>query len=409
ADNGNITIENLEQGVNSLKIKAVDEAGNETSEVTLPFFVDSIAPEEPALKSIDDDSAENSMTDFAAQNKQKLVNGKEDVTFTLEAADDTSNKENSYSCIASVELTKIGNKTLSPAISGTPYSQENGKQVYSITVPKDKLASGSATVTVKDKAGNSTTLGMFNFLLDNKAPVVSLASPSDKVNKTISLSGSATDNQEIDESTLKLEYSTDKTTWTPLSSDNAGEEYKADISDSVISVTGFDTTKFPDNSTVYVRVVISDKAKNEGVSKEVALNINQDSDRPVVKIDNLARLKDGTFILKYGTNAQVTGTLSDDDSTAGKVVEKFVISESPYDGSGSVENLAKKFNPTTGDFTFEPKNTEDGAKTLYFYIKDNDGSEFYTTAPDTNSSGETTYLQNPKLYLKTEPLEDTLA
>ena len=410
ADNGNITVENLEQGVNSLKIKAVDEAGNETSEVVLPFFVDSIAPEEPALKSIDDDSAENSMTDFAAQNKQKLVNGKEDVTFTLEAADDTSNKENSYSGIASVEFTKIGNKTLSPAISGTLSSQENGKQVYSITVPADKLASGSATVTVKDKAGNSTTLGMFNFLLDNKAPVVSLASPSDKVNKTISLSGSATDNQEIDESTLKLEYSTDKTSWTALSSDKAGSDYKADISDSVISVTGFDTTKFTDNSTVYVRVVISDKAKNEGVSKEVTLNINQDSDRPVVKIDNLARLKDGTFILKYGTNAQVTGTLSDDDSTAGKVVEEFVISESPYDGSGSVENLAKKFNSTTGDFTFEPKNTEDGAKTLYFYIKDNNGSEFYTTAlTGTDSSGNTTYLQNPKLYLKTEPLEDTLA
>ena len=410
ADNGNITVENLVQGVNSLKIKAADEAGNETSEVVLSFFVDSIAPKEPALKSIDDDSAENSMTDFAAQNKQKLVNGKDAVTFTLEAADDdTSNKENSYSGIASVELTKIGNKTLSPAISGTLYSQENGKQVYSITVPKDKLASGSATVTVKDKAGNSTTLGMFNFLLDNKAPVVSLASPSDKVNKTISLSGSATDNQEIDGSTLKLEYSTDKTSWTALSSDNAGSDYKADISDSVISVTGFDTTKFTDNSTVYVRVVISDKAKNEGVSEAVTLNINQDSDRPVVKIDNLARLKDGTFILKYGTNAQVTGTLSDDDSTAGKVVEEFVISESPYDGSGSVENLAKKFNSTTGDFTFEPKNTEDGAKTLYFYIKDNSGSEFYTTASTTDSSGNTTYLQNPKLYLKTEPLEDTLA
>ena len=411
-DNGNITVENLAQGLNTLKIKAADEAGNETSEAAISFFVDSLAPAEPALKSVDRDSDTSSMADFAAQNKQKLVNGNSDVVFKVEvadkAADDTSGGENTYSGIASVELTKIGNKTFAKAISGTPVSEENG--VYSITVPAGELASGSANVTVKDRAGNATTLGMFNFLLDNNPPAVSMSSPAGDVNKTISLSASATDNQEIDGATLKLEYSLDKAAWIELSSANAGSEYKAVISDSVISVTGFDTTKFEDKSTVYVRAVISDKAKNEGKSEMVALRINQDSDRPVVKIDNLARLGDGTFILKYGTNAQITGTLSDDDSTSGAVVEEFVISETPYTGSESVKNLAKKFDSATGDFTFEPENTEDGTKTLYFYIKDNGGSEFYTTAStDTDSSGGTTYLQNPKLYLKTEQLDDSLA
>ena len=408
-DNGNITVENLAQGVNTLKIKAADEAGNETSEVAISFFVDSIAPTEPALKSVDSDSDTSSMADFAAQNKQKLVNGKEDVTFTLEAADDTSGGENSYSGIASVELTKIGNKTLTKTISGTFVLEENGKSVYSITIPAKELASGSANVTVKDKAGNATTLGMFNFLLDDKPPAVSMSSPAGDVNKTISLGASATDNQEIDGATLKLEYSADKTAWTELSSVNAGLEYKAVISDSVISVTGFDTTKFADKSTVYVRAVISDKAKNEGMSEAAALRINQDSDRPVVKIDNLARLGDGTFILKYGTNAQITGTLSDDDSTSSAVVEEFVISGSPYTGSESVKGTTT-FDKTTGDFTFEPENTEDGEKTLYLYIKDNGGNEFYTTASTgADSSRSATYLKNPKLYLKTEPLDDSLA
>ncbi|MDO5766547.1 MAG: Ig-like domain-containing protein, partial [Spirochaetales bacterium] len=408
-DNGNITVENLAQGLNTLKIKAADEAGNETSEAVISFFVDSLAPAEPVLRSVDSDSDKGSMADFAAQNKQKLVNGKEDVTFTLEAADDTSGGENSYSGIASVELAKIGNKTLDKAISGNFVSEENGKKVYSITVPAGELASGSANVTVKDRAGNAATLGMFNFLLDNKAPAVSMSSPAGDVNKTISLSASATDNQEIDGTTLKLEYSADKTAWTELSSVNAGPEYKAVISDSVISVTGFDTTKFADKSTVYVRAVISDKAKNEGMSEAVALRINQDSDRPVVKIDNLARLGDGTFILKYGTNAQITGTLSDDDSTADAVVEEFVISETPYTGSENVKGTTT-FDKTTGDFTFEPENTEDGEKTLYFYVKDNGGSEFYTTASTgADSSGNTTYLKNPKLYLKTEQLDDSLA
>lgn len=406
-DNGNITVENLAQGLNTLKIKAADEAGNETSEAAISFFVDSLAPAEPALKSVDRDSDEGSMADFAAQNKQKLVNGEEDVTFTLEASDDTSGGENSYSGIVSVELAKIGNKTLAKAISGTLVSEENG--VYSITVPAGELASGSANVTVKDKAGNAATLGMFNFLLDNKAPAVSMSSPADDVNKTISLSASATDNQEIDGATLKLEYSADKTAWTELSSVNAGPEYKAVISDSVISVTGFDTTKFADKSTVYVRAVISDKAKNEGMSEAAALRINQDSDRPVVKIDNLARLGDGTFILKYGTNAQITGTLSDDDSTSGAVVEEFVISETSYTGSGDVKGTTT-FDKKTGDFTFTPSSKEDGEKTFYIYIKDNGGNEFYTTASTgTDSSGSATYLKNPKLYLKTEQFDDSLA
>lgn len=399
ADNGNFSVENLSEGVNTLKIKAVDEAGNENTAVVLSFFVDSAAPAELELKSVDSDSDESSMTDFAAQNKQKLVNGKEDVTFTLAVEDDISSGENAYSGIASVELTKIGNKTLSASVSGTFVSEKNGKSVYSITIPHENLASGSATVTVKDKAGNATTLGMFNFLLDSKAPTVLLSSPAGDVNKTISLSGSATDNQEIDEETLRLEYSTDNSSWESLSSENAGSKYKAVISDSAITVTEFDTTKFDDNSTVYVRAAISDKAKNEGVSDSVALKINQDSDRPSVKISNLTKLSGG-FILKYGTKAQLTGTVSDDDSTSSAVVKQLVISESPYAGSGDITNLAS-FDKATGDFTFTPSDTEDGAKTLYFYIKDNGGSEFYTTASAS--------LENPKLYLKTEKLEDSVS
>lgn len=418
ADNGNFSVENLSQGVNSLKIKAVDEAGNENSPyITLSFFVDSLAPAEPALKSVDSDSDESSMADFIGQNKQKLVNGNSDVVFTVEAADtvsgDASSGENSYSGIASVELTKIGNTAKS--ISGILVSEENGKSVYSITIPKGDLASGSATVTVKDKAGNATTLGMFNLLLDNKAPTVTLTAPADAdsstserdVNKIISLSGNASDNQTLDESSVYLEYSTDNANWEILTTENAGENYKVEWN-SGISTSGIDTSKFADKSTVYIRAAAKDEAGNTGYSDSVALYVNQDTDRPVVKISNLTKLSGG-FILKYGTDAQVTGTVSDDDSTSSAVVESLVISESPYNGSGDVENLAS-FNPVSGDFTFTPSSKEDGEKTFYIYIKDNGGNEFYTTASTgTDSSGNTTYLENPRLYLKTDSLEDSLA
>ena len=417
ADNGNFSVENLSEGVNSLKIKAVDEAGNENSPyITLSFFVDSLAPAEPALKSVDSDSDESSMADFIGQNKQKLVNGNSDVVFTVEAADKVSDNvssgESSYSGIASVELTKIGNKTLSKTISGI---KDETSGFYSITIPKDDLASGSATVTVKDKAGNATTLGMFNLLLDNKAPTVTLTAPADAdsstsardVNKTISLSASASDNQTLDESSVYLEYSTDKATWEILTAENAGEKYEVKWN-SGISASGIDTSKFADKSTVYIRAAAKDEAGNTGYSDSVELYVNQDTDRPVVKISNLTKLSGG-FILKYGTDAQVTGTVSDDDSTSSAVVESLVISESPYNGSGEVKNLVS-FNSVSGDFTFTPSSKEDGEKTFYIYIKDNGGNEFYTTASTgTDSSGNTTYLENPRLYLKTEKLADSLA
>ncbi len=423
AENSSIAVESLVQGLNTIKIKAVDEAGNETSYVALSFFVDSLAPAEPTLKSVGDDTDDSSMSDFASQNKQKLVNGKSDLSFTVAVADDTSKGDSTYSGIASVELTKIGNSERS--IAGTFVSTDDGTAVYSITIPADKLASGSATVTVKDKAGNSTNLGMFNLVLDNKAPTVTLSAPTDAdsstadvrdVNKTISLTGNATDNQTTDSFAVSLEYSTDNTTWTTLTTDNAGSDYKVEW-DSGISATGIDTTNFTDKSTIYIRAAATDEAQNTGYSEALTLYVNQDSDRPVVKIDNLTKLSDGTFILKYGKDAQVTGTVSDDDSTTGSAVAYFAIAEEAIVGmSGenfvnasnvTVTNLAE-FTASSGDFTFTPSDKEDGTKTFYIYIKDNGGSEFYTPATTGTDSDGTTYLANPKLYLKTEQLSDSV-
>lgn len=426
AENGNISLENLNQGVNTIKIKARDEAGNETSYVTLSFFVDSLAPAEPELKSVGSDSDSSSMADFAAQNKQKLVNGKTDLTFTVSVADTTTGGADTYSGISSVKLTKIGNaeKSIEGILAST--SSDDGKTVYSITIPAAQLASGSATVTVTDKAENSTSLGMFNLVLDNKAPTVTLSAPADAdtstadkrdVNKTISLTGSATDNQTTDSFAVSLEYSTDNSTWTTLSTENAGSSYKVEWNSGIIA-SGIDTTNFTDKSTVYIRATATDDAGNTGYSDSLTLYVNQNSDRPIVKISNLTKLSDGTFILKYGKDAQVTGTVSDDDSTTTAAVEYFAIAEEPIIGmseenfvdaeGNTVTNLAE-FTAASGDFTFTPASPDDGKKTFYIYIKDNGGNEFYTTAATgTDSDRAATYLLNPKLYLKTAALDDSL-
>lgn len=410
ADNGNFSIESgIVQGINTLQVKAVDEAGNESSSVSLSFFVDSIAPSEPALKSIDDDSNESSMSAYFAQNTQKLVNGKDDVAFTVAVSD--SGESASYSGIASVVLTKIGNT--SKNIAGTAGTDDTS--VYTVTIPSENLLSGSVTVTVTDNAGNSTSLPVFNLLVDKTAPTVKLTAPSDAdsttalrdVNGTISLSASATDNQSLNESSVAIEYSTgsDNTkTWTALSTDTAGDGFTVVCSDSAITASGIDTTKFTDKSTVYLRAAISDQAGNTGYSSEVELYVNQDSDRPVIKISNLTQLSDGSFILKYGKDAQITGTVTDDDSDDSTVINTLVISESAYTGSETATGTTS-FTKATGEFTFTPSDTSDGEKTLFFYIKDNAGNEFYTK----DSSSEVTYLKNPKLYCKSDKIEDSAA
>lgn len=415
ADNGNFSIESgIVQGINTLQVKAVDEAGNESSSVSLSFFVDSIAPSEPALKSIDDDSNESSMSAYFAQNTQKLVNGKDDVAFTVAVSD--SGESASYSGIASVVLTKIGNT--SKNIAGTAGTDDTS--VYTVTIPSDGLLSGSVTVTVTDNAGNLTSLPVFNLLVDKTSPTVKLTVPSDAdsttavrdVNGTISLSASATDNQSLNESSVAIEYSTgsgDTKAWAALSTDNAGEGFTVVCSDSAITATGIDTTNFTDKSTVYLRAAISDQAGNTGYSSEVELYVNQDSDRPVIKISNLTQLSDGSFILKYGKDAQITGTVTDDDSDDSTVINKLVISESAYTGSETATGTTS-FTKATGEFTFTPSDTSDGEKTLFFYIKDNAGNEFYTTAETgKDSSSEVTYLKNPKLYCKSDKIEDSAA
>lgn len=413
ADNSNFPT-TFKEGFNSIKIKANDEAGNSTTDIELSFYVDSLAPSTATLKSVDSDTDVTSVRNYQNQEKQKLVNKDNDVTFTLAVADDTSSDSSTYSGIDSVSLTKIGNTKLSSAINGTPTDTNSttGEKTFSITIPKANLSTGAVTVVVKDNAGNSSEFQMFNLLVDTSVPILTLTSPSDAdtstsdvtdVNKVISISGNASDNQNLEISSVKLEYkkkseTAEDSAWTELSTGDYSLSKSATVNSpsTTLTASGIDTTKFTDGGNIYIRAVANDAAGNSGTSNVLTLHVNQDSDRPVVKITNLTE-SNGTYILKYGTNAQITGTITDDDATSSQVVKTLVISESQYTGSeGETAEGKTTFKSSTGDFTFTPSNTEDGTKTFYIYIEDNNGNKFYTTAE--------TYLENPKVYLKTTDL-----
>ena len=260
---------------------------------------------------------------------------------------------------------------------------------------------------------------------------VKLLSPTDadsstdgiQVNGTISFSGTISDDNVLpdeDKITIVLQY-WDSVTWLDI--------YKTapeNVTDTIVimpnlsisgtysfTVSGFDTTELKDGTTYYLRAVAKDKAGNEGKSAPdlstdlnpiknaaLTLNVSQDSDRPKVNINNLFNSDSlGKYLLKHGTNAQVTGRISDDDSTATAVVASLVISETAYTGSESFANLAT-IDKSTGEFTFTPSDPNDGTKTFYIYIEDNAGGKFYTTYNAGSDATETTkYLKCPKILL----------
>lgn len=431
--NANFTYDSFVEGINTLLVKAVDDAENETEITkTLIFYVDTKSPSAATLTSLDDITDATTLENYNTEtgSSKKLVNATSDLNFTLTLQDDNSVDTTTYSGIASATITKIGSTTTS--ISGTVDESDSSK--YSFTISAAELKSigtgGAVTVKVLDKAGNSADFTVFNILVDKDAPSLTLASPSDAdnsssdkidVNKTISLSGTATDTNELDSSTIVLECNETSATasdgWLTLTSDSSADldtsKYKfagssfAITQSSSFSVSGLDTSKFTDKSSIYLRATAKDMAGNQGYSSVITLYVNQDSDRPIVKISNITQQSDGSFILKYGTNAQVTGTISDDDSVSSAVIKNLVISESAYNGTGTEPTNLASFTSTTGDFTFTPSDTTDGEKSFYIYIEDNNGGVFYTTATTTAVSGETQYLSNPKLYLQTTQLSDS--
>ena len=280
-----------------------------------------------------------------------------------------------------------------------------------------------AIVTDDAGVGNSQTVNLATVVIDTKSPEVVLDMPKDanpasseniEINGIISLSGSVKDENTLSENNeddgsntvTAIRYvqvasssvsapENESTSWKEIPGLTITGSY-------TYTASGFDTTKFDDETFYYIQTVAVDKSGNTGYSPACLVKISQDSDRPKVKINNLTPNGD-SYILKYGNKAQVTGTITDDDSTNSQTIRKLFITESAYTGTGTEPTNLVSFTASTGDFTFTPSDTEDGTKTFYIYVEDNDGGKFYTTAPVTGEGSESSpykYLSNPKIYVK---------
>lgn len=342
-------------GTNTLVFTAVDAAGNKSTSTTLNVRRDNVAPT-LRLVSIDGTTYDGNA---------KLVNGTKDVEFIVEAADAASG-------IASV---KYGN------VDGTPVKGQSGQ--YSFTIAAKSLATMEVNTTATDNAGNTTTTKLFNITLDKDAPVVNITSSLDKdtstpaveVNGTIALEGNSSDGSYALTATPVFWYTLTKPTdpvtstagWTRIfkeGTDNITKESTSTAWKSLNIDTKSDFGTLTDGTHVYVVAAVTDAAQNTGYSSVLDLVVDQNTDRPQIKITSPKSLEDmgknGITIWQKNTKV-IEGRISDDDGIKSL--------EYSFDNS-----TWEKVEPN-GD-SWEITDVKEGANEIYFRVTDTAGTTF---------------------------------
>ena len=418
---GNVNIS--KQGSNTIYFKATDYAGNDSVLYSRSYNIDSKAPNELKLVSVDgDEQTWDSST-------EKLTNGSNNIKLVLTASDYNGEGEGTYTGLGddAIEIVKIGSSKFNSRtiISDSKTTSEEGQEKFTITIPKEKIAGGTVKAVVTDKAGNkSEEFELFTIKYDYLYPTVKINKPSDasakktgiQVNKTITLSGTATDNNELDPNSVKLEYSEDGgITWKDLTEKDPNATVT--LTNSEWTAT-FDTTKFSNTAEtkkIKLRGVATDKAGNVGNSgvenknatdayydgNTIEIEIDQDTDRPIITITNLQIKNNMAINNPIGfQDKTIYGLITDDDGT---------IKELYY--SDNQSNWTK-IELSNSSFNFA---LEDGSKTVFFKIKDANDKEFVTNSTSSLESPKLEGFENDSedspLYLKidtTNPAVDSV-
>ena len=325
-------------GENTFYVRVKDVAGNYGyNDTGVKVYIDSAAPASATVASVDGVAAGDGEGEFGGT---KLTNGSSDIAFTMTAADSGTVGTNATG-IDSIKIIKVGNNTLEGNaqidVTEDEDTHELGAEILSTSI----TTSGGVIARVTDKVGNSYDFTLFQIQYDNKYPTVTMgiiadADTSDtgenaktQINGITTISGTASDDQTL--ASVKLQYSrkTGATTWSDWADTgltNQGTIYSWSFK--------VDTTQSPysDGDTVRFRVLATDAAGNEGNSGSTAsaitasnykeVVISQDTDRPVIKINNLEMtnpVDTNYYWLKYDT---MYGTVSDDDGTVESVKYK---------------------------------------------------------------------------------------
>lgn len=418
-----------------VSVMAVDKAGNQSSPAEYSVKIDATAPEFASLYyQYGTDGALVSASGTVVTNKTKDItiygtvsDGASGVAAFSDIKIGTTSITPSEIVYSTTEINDsnadttehFGEWLASALFSKYGDVEKTAITAWKMTIPAGSLDTGVLTVTPKDTAGNGSAQRCFAFMEDITPPMVTIAALADadtsvggtQVNGTITISGTASDNYALSR-VKSVEWATSLTgEWTPFSLSSDGYSW---------STVSFDTaSEWPDSKTgsqtIYIRAVAEDTAGNESsctykrnadgtvtsaprTYKEtdsdcIRIIVDQNSDRPRINFTNVtAKIKNGNAvsgILKYGKDSTLEGIVTDDDAGSSVVSDLILSSKSLSDSDLTVTSgkftkpeseRESTFTPSSGSFTFKPKITADGSKTVCIYVLDNAGGVFKTGA-----------------------------
>lgn len=414
-------------GANSLKLTVSDKAGNKANvlsmpeiniDMTAPKLTETVAPQEQNSETsavwyrfVEENGEASGNSGWKKYNNSILTNKTKAIE--LVGGFEDKNGDSRQSGVSEI-CVKIGEKQIPakvyskneegkweiPADDKTGFEKGTGESgpkcgVWIAKIEAENLTEGdgtkSAVISIKDYAGNAGNTVSVNFLVDTEAPetLIEMPSAEAKLNGKVTFSGKVNDSNDV--KSIQIYYAKGENcpdnfvVFSPISSCSKDTD-SSDVSMSDITAWKFTGINVNDllsegktSSTVYLLPVAYDVAGNcsvSGTAKLTADTIVQDnqltkvqidlnSDRPIVKINNLSGSGENCYVTSNNLNISV----EDDD---GIKEVKFTLDE-----HGDWKS-AQKVTLSSGSGTIPLE--VDGIKFLYLKITDTQGGEFTTGA-----------------------------
>lgn len=404
----NSTFSDLADGQTSFTVTAKDAAGR-TQDSSLPvsYNIDTKAPTVTAgIGSIGTTEFKRVKTDTDASYEIKLAADDTNGTLAVSGLKEVSVKKNNTAIklYTSSDVSGAGADSITLNGTAAALTKIESSAPSSFYIKASDIVQGinEFTVNVTDHAGN-TGSATVTFYYDSTLPKVEYTSHAAgaTVNKTITLSGTVSEektvyitadnenNSGIDTSAVKVQWSSNDSAWTDLTS---GTDYTAvnfTNSDTAWEITGLDTTKL--NATAiaadrYVRLLVVDKYGNSNTNS-IKLNVDQNADRPVIELSTITAMDDVIPLRK------VSGTISDDDGGLNSL-KMWIIESSEWNGTsvptaGNANGWTSVTVNASGTWSAD---AAENAHSWLFYVIDKNGGTFWTHSAGGDSLLEVPYI-----------------
>lgn len=362
------------KGNNSLVVRATDRAGNtaQTGSISVDVDVDA-----PAL-------TVDSPTEIVK------LNGGAALPVELSVSDLTSGtgvNSNIDEVLLKAGDTDFSASTTSAALD----TGDTANGTWIADVPAADLlalAEGQRSIHVRatDAAGNQA-FGNFAVLIDKTAPQVDFSALTNgtTVNKTLALSGTASDTQGLaDPSPVTLEvYNQTTSSWEAGPAVSGSFSWTADLDTTAYDGAGsdYDTDAGTNGTQLDLRAVATDAAGNTATATR-SVTIDQNADRPVIELSNIDVGAASTLKL----SRTIYGSVQDDDGPVDSL-------EVSLDGSSWTAVTV-----SGGSWSYDiPGGESDGSKDLYFRVTDS------AATPTTFETNGATSLDKPRILVDDTP------